>query len=196
MTTKSHWFYNVTMRSIDLVIALIILVFFSWLLLAIFIWIKNESKGPAIFRQKRVGLDGNIFICNKFRTMFECTEDAASHLVAATQMTKSGRFLRKSKLDELPQAWNILFNEMAFVGPRPCLSSQKELIKERMQHDVLTVKPGITGWSQIRNIDMSDPVKLAVSDAEYLKYRSILQDIKIMFFTMLGKGQGDRVGLF
>lgn len=193
MKNKSDWLYKITMRLIDLVAAIFILVVMSWLLLFVFVWIKFETAGPAIFRQKRVGLDGGIFICNKFRTMHEGTEDAASHLVSAAKITKSGKFLRATKLDELPQAWNILLNEMAIVGPRPCLPNQKELIAERLQRNVLTIKPGITGWSQIRSIDMSDPSKLARSDAEYLELRSVVKDIEIMVLTVLGKGQGDKV---
>ncbi|WP_244627887.1 sugar transferase [Lentilitoribacter sp. Alg239-R112] len=195
MIKKFDWPYKITMRFIDLSAAVFILVVTSWLLLFIFVWVKFETPGPAIFRQKRVGLNGKIFICNKFRTMYEDTEDAASHLISATKITKSGRFLRATKLDELPQAWNILLNEMAIVGPRPCLPNQKRLIAERIERNVLMIKPGITGWSQIRNIDMSDPIRLAKSDAEYLKYRSVVQDIKIMVLTVSGKGQGDKVNL-
>ncbi|MEW7010020.1 sugar transferase [Lentilitoribacter sp. EG35] len=193
MKKRTDFFYKITMRFIDLIAAMFILVVMSWLLLLIFVWIKLETTGPAIFQQKRVGLGGRMFICNKFRTMHEGTEDAASHLISPARITKSGKFLRATKLDELPQAWNILLNEMAIVGPRPCLPSQKELIAERIQRNVLTIKPGITGWSQIRSIDMSDPCKLARSDAEYLELRSVMNDIKIMILTVLGKGQGDKV---
>jgi lipopolysaccharide/colanic/teichoic acid biosynthesis glycosyltransferase len=194
MTNDSSFAHKVIMRLIDLMLGLFILIFLFWLFLIIIIWIKFESKGPAIFRQDRVGLDGKIFVCYKFRTMFLDTEEAASHLVSSNQITSSGKLLRATKLDELPQTWNILLNDMAFVGPRPSLPNQKELIAERIQRGVMKVKPGITGWSQIKNIDMSDPVRLAVSDAEYLKLRSILLDIKIMFLTVLGRGQGDVVG--
>lgn len=193
MINLSDWLYKTVKRLIDLIVAILILLFFSWLLILIFIWIRFESKGPAIFRQERVGLGGKIFICNKFRTMYQDTEDAASHLISAGQVTRSGKFLRATKLDELPQAWNIILNEMAIVGPRPCLPNQKELISERIRRDVLTIKPGITGLSQIRNIDMSDPIKLAKSDAEYVKFRSFTEDVKIMMLTVLGKGQGDKV---
>lgn len=196
MTSKSHLFYNVIMRLIDLVAALFILIFLSWLLLVIFIWIKCESNGPAIFSQERVGLNGKNFICYKFRTMYQGTENSASHLISAVQVTGSGKFLRKTKLDELPQAWNILLNDMAIVGPRPSLPSQRELIAERNQRDVLTIKPGVTGWSQIRSIDMSDAKKLAVSDSQYLKFRTVIKDIKIMILTVLGKGRGDNVNSF
>lgn len=195
MKNKANWLYRTVMRIIDLIISITVIVIFSWLLLLIAIWIKLESKGPAIFRQERIGLNAKTFTCYKFRTMYIDTQDLASHMVSASQITKCGQFLRKTKLDELPQVWNILFNEMAFVGPRPCLESQKQLIKERNQRNILTIKPGITGWSQINGIDMSDPVILAQSDAVYLSHRSILFDIKIMILTFLGKGMGDRVKL-
>lgn len=195
MITKPYWLYSAIMRLIDLVGAVFIIVFLSWLFLLIAIWIKFESKGQIIFRQQRVGLDGKIFICNKFRTMYQDTENTASHLVSVVKITRSGKYLRATKLDELPQAWNILLNDMAIVGPRPCLPSQIELISERIVRDVLKIKPGITGWSQIRNIDMSNPNELAISDAEYLKFRSVAQDLKIMILTLLGNGQGDKVNL-
>lgn len=180
-------------RLMDLSVALFILIFLSWFLLIICILIRLETKGFPIFRQKRAGISGRPFNCYKFRTMFINTENVATHEVSVTQITRLGRFLRASKIDELPQAWNIIKNEMSLVGPRPCLITQDVIIAEREKRRILTIKPGITGWSQIHRIDMSDAVKLAESDAQYLAKKSLLLDVKILVFTILGKGIGDVV---
>ena len=180
-------------RLMDLSVALFILIFLSWFLLIICILIRLETKGSPIFRQKRAGISGRFFNCYKFRTMFINTENVATHEVSVTQITRLGRFLRASKIDELPQAWNIIKNEMSLVGPRSCLITQDVIIAEREKRGILAIKPGITGWSQIHRIDMSDAVKLAESDAQYLAKKSLLLDVKILVLTILGKGIGDLV---
>lgn len=187
------WLYQVFKRAFDIVLAVFILVFLSWLMVIISAIIVLDSKGPAIFKQKRVGKNGEVFTCYKLRTMHADTTDLASHRVSVNQVTRFGKLLRFSKLDELPQAWNVLLNEMAFVGPRPSLPAQVELITERKNRNVLTVKPGITGLSQIRNIDMSDPVLLAESDETYVKSQSIGLDLRIIMLTLLGRGLGDKI---
>ena len=106
---------------------------------------------------------------------------------------KFARFIRSTKIDELPQIWNILKNEMSLVGPRPCLPAQQDLVMARSRLGVLDDVGGITGWSQIQNVDMSDPQKLAKLDANYLALRTIPLDLKIIFLTAFGLGQGDKV---
>ncbi|WMT92439.1 sugar transferase [Pelagibacterium sp. H642] len=181
-------------RTIDLGFALVVLIFFWWLLLIVGIAIKLQSPGPAIFAQKRVGRDGRTFTCYKFRTMRLGTPNVGSHDAPRDAITPIGKFMRSSKLDELPQVWNIIRNEISLVGPRPCLPIQTQLIDERRERGVLAVKPGITGLAQVNGIDMSDPVRLAKCDARYVRLQSLLLDAKLMIQTALGRGSGDRVG--
>ena len=132
------------------------------------------------------------FICYKFRTMKVNTPNLATHQIEEDYVTKVGLFLRKYKLDELPQVVNILKGEMSLVGPRPCLPNQIELIKERDERNIFTIKPGISGWAAVNNVDMSNPKLLAQTDEEYLTLRSISLDIKIIIKTLLGSGFVDR----
>ena len=132
------------------------------------------------------------FTCYKFRTMKVDTPNLATHKIQDSYVTKVGLFLRKYKLDELPQALNILKGEMSLIGPRPCLPNQIELIKERDERNIFTIKPGISGWAAVNNVDMSNPKLLAQTDEEYLKLRSISLDIKIIIKTLLGSGFVDR----
>jgi O-antigen biosynthesis protein WbqP len=158
------------------------------------ILIRRESEGPAIFSQDRVGLDGRMFRCRKLRTMAANVPNVPTHHASSAHITKLGALLRRTKLDELPQLWNILRGEMSFVGPRPCLPSQTQLIEERRQRGVLTILPGITGLAQVNDIDMSDPVRLAEKDAEYLANRSFLGDLHLIYRTVFQRaGSGDRV---
>lgn len=156
--------------------------------------IKLTSPGPAIFRQARVGLNEAPFICYKLRTMHAGTPDAPSHETSGSAVTRIGQVLRTLKLDELPQIWNILKGDMSFVGPRPCLPSQGELIAERRARGLYTIRPGVTGVSQIAGVDMSNPEKLAALDATYLDRMSLMTDLKLIVATGLGRGRGDRVG--
>lgn len=166
-----------------------------WMLIIVAIIIRLDSDGPAIFAQSRVGKHGKPFTCYKFRTMRVGTPHMATHNVTASAVTKIGAFLRKSKLDELPQIVNIARGEMTIVGPRPCLDSQTELIAERRKLGVLEVRPGVTGWAQINDIDMSDPSRLASVDRQYIALRSILFDLSIMVKTVIGAGRQDRVSI-
>ncbi len=190
---KGNWFFAFIKRSVDLSFAFFVIVFLWWLLIITWLVIKLSSKGSAIFAQQRIGKDGKQFTCYKFRTMNIGTKQAGTHEVAANNITKIGHFLRKTKIDELPQIWNILKNELSLVGPRPCLPMQKELITQRKKRGVFDVKPGITGWAQIKGVDMSDPKHLAELDAEYLDLQSLILDIKIILATIIGRGQGDKV---
>ncbi|MCB2425567.1 sugar transferase [Methylophaga pinxianii] len=151
------------------------------------------DTGSPIFRQQRVGRYQKPFTLVKFRTMKKDTAHVASHLASASSITPFGRFIRRTKLDELPQLWNVLKGEMSIVGPRPCLLNQHELIDERHARGVFDIRPGITGLAQLNNIDMSTPALLAKTDAEMIKKLTILDYLHYLFQTVIGKGTGDRV---
>ncbi|RYD68852.1 MAG: sugar transferase [Verrucomicrobiaceae bacterium] len=178
-------------RCVDLGAALVILLPFFWLLALIWLAVRLQSPGPGIFAQKRIGKSGQVFTCYKFRTMAEGTPNVGTHEASATMVTPLGKLLRRTKLDELPQAINILLNQMSLVGPRPCLPNQDKVISERQKLNALSIKPGITGLAQINQIDMSQPELLARWDARYVKLRSLRLDLTILFRTALGGGHGD-----
>ena len=185
--------YKAVKRTLDLVFAVTVITLLGWLLVIVWMIIRVHSPGPGIFAQSRIGQDGRTFICYKFRTMKTGTVQAATHEVAASAVTRFGRFLRRTKLDELPQVWNILRNEMSLVGPRPCLPLQTSLVEARTRRGVLALKPGITGLSQINGIDMSNPERLAANEARYLALQSLLLDARIVLATATGRGQGDGI---
>lgn len=151
------------------------------------------DTGSPLFRQKRVGVNLKPFNLLKFRSMELNTEAVATHLVNLSAITKWGTFLRKSKLDELPQLFNVLIGEMSFVGPRPNLFNQLELIEERGKRGVYTIRPGITGLAQINKIDMSTPKLLAETDEIMISQLNIFYYFKYIFLTVFGRGFGDRV---
>jgi lipopolysaccharide/colanic/teichoic acid biosynthesis glycosyltransferase len=151
------------------------------------------SDGSPIFRQERVGRYQKPFILVKFRTMRLDTASVASHLADDSAITPFGAFLRRTKLDELPQLWNVLRGEMSLVGPRPCLFNQTELISERALHAVFNARPGITGLAQVSNIDMSTPKLLAATDARMLKELTMSAYLKYIIMTVSGRGSGDAV---
>ena len=151
-----------------------------------------DSRSP-VFQQERVGKNQRSFTLVKFRTMRQDTASVASHLADASAITPLGRFLRRTKLDELPQLWNVLRGDMSLVGPRPCLFNQTYLIAERASRGVFSAQPGITGLAQIQGIDMSTPELLAKTDAEMLKQLNLFNYFRYIFVTLLGKGAGDRV---
>lgn len=151
------------------------------------------DTGSPVFIQERVGKNKKPFNLLKFRTMTVDTKSVASHLASKASITKFGGFLRKTKLDELPQLINVLKGDMSLVGPRPNLFNQEELIEERDKRGVYKVVPGITGLSQINEIDMSTPSKLAISDAKMIEFLTIKKYFYYIFATVGGKGSGDRV---
>ncbi len=151
------------------------------------------AMGSPIFRQVRVGRYQQPFIIIKIRTMSLDTASVASHLVDAAAITPFGRFLRYTKIDELPQLWNVLCGEMSLVGPRPCLLNQEELIAERALLGVFSSRPGITGLAQVSSIDMSTPKKLAEVDREMLSTLTLKSYFRYILLTVVGKGFGDRV---
>lgn len=151
------------------------------------------DTGSPIFKQERVGRNKKPFTLVKFRTMSVDTASVASHLASTASITKMGGFLRKTKLDELPQLWNVLKGEMSLVGPRPGLFNQEELTAARESAGAYDVRPGITGLAQVNDIDMSTPDLLAKTDAEMIKGMTLKNYFKYIFQTVLGAGTGDRV---
>jgi len=151
------------------------------------------DTGSPIFRQERVGKNKQPFNLYKFRSMHINTKSVATHLANASSITSFGRFLRKSKLDELPQLFNVLRGNMSLVGPRPNLFNQEELIAERDARGVYNVRPGITGLAQIQKIDMSTPQLLAEIDAKMTAHLNVWYYFKYIFLTVFGKGFGDRI---
>jgi lipopolysaccharide/colanic/teichoic acid biosynthesis glycosyltransferase len=151
------------------------------------------DTGFPLFRQERVGVNQKPFHLLKFRSMHVSTQAVATHLVQVSAITKWGSFLRKSKLDELPQLFNVLKGDMSFVGPRPNLFNQLELIEERGKRGVYSIRPGITGLAQINKIDMSTPQLLAETDARMIAKLNTLNYFKYIFLTLFGRGFGDRV---
>lgn len=160
----------------------------------VLLWVLGwlDTKSP-LFRQERVGRHQKSFILVKFRTMQPDTASVATHLADISAVTKFGHFLRRSKLDELPQLWNVLKGEMSLVGPRPCLFNQTELIEERALRGVFAARPGITGLAQINGIDMSTPRLLAETDAQMLKGLDLAMYLNCIIKTVTGAGRGDRI---
>lgn len=179
-------------RILDVLFAAVGMLVLSPLFLLVLIlgWFDTRSS---LFRQERVGRNRQPFTLVKFRTMRLDMVSIASHLADASAITPLGRFLRRTKLDELPQLWNVLCGDMSLVGPRPCLFNQHDLIAERAARDVFDVRPGITGLAQIQGIDMSTPELLAKTDAEMLRQMNAFKYFRYISLTILGKGAGDRV---
>lgn len=180
------------LRFIDIILSTVGIFILFPIFLLVYLLCYIDTKSPLFF-QTRVGKNRQPFTLVKFRTMKTDTESVASHLAPTDSITKLGKFLRKSKLDELPQLVNVLMGSMSFVGPRPNLTNQEELILERDKLGVYNVRPGITGRAQLMNIDMSKPSLLAKVDKEMIDELSITSYIKYIFLTALGKGSGDAV---
>jgi lipopolysaccharide/colanic/teichoic acid biosynthesis glycosyltransferase len=164
-----------------------------WPVLLVIIIIGLFDTGSPVFIQERVGKNKKVFMLIKFRTMTVETKSVASHLASSSSITKLGHFLRKTKLDELPQLWNVLTGDMSLVGPRPNLFNQIDLIEARDSNNVYSVRPGITGLAQIQNIDMSTPEKLAKTDAMMIKKMSLKNYFLYIIKTITGAGSGDAV---
>ena len=180
------------LRLFDFVLALLGLAFGSPVLLIIYI-VGLFDTGSPLFCQERVGKNKQPFTLVKFRTMQVNTASVASHLASSSSITPLGGFLRKTKLDELPQLWNVLKGEMSLVGPRPNLFNQEELIAARDRLGVYDVLPGITGLAQVSDIDMSTPELLAETDSQMIKSLTVHDYFKYILMTATGRGQGDRV---
>lgn len=174
-------------RFFDLSLALFALLILLVPILLVALMVRITSPGPVIYWSDRVGRDNKIFRMPKFRSMRVDTPAVATHLLADPDqfLTPIGSFLRKSSLDELPQLWSILHGDMSFVGPRPALFNQDDLIALRTRHGVHKLLPGLTGWAQVNGRDelpIPDKVKL---DVEYMQQQSFLRDIKIIFLTFV-----------
>jgi O-antigen biosynthesis protein WbqP len=182
-------------RSIDYILAIILIFFLLLPLILIAIIIRSTSKGPSLYWSDRIGKDNIVFKMPKFRTMLTNTPVVATHLLdnADTYLSRIGSFLRRSSLDELPQLFSVLKGDMSFVGPRPALYNQDDLIALRSEKGVDKLLPGITGWAQVNGRDeLSIPDKVAL-DAEYLDRQSFLFDMKIFWMTFLKVMEGDGV---
>jgi O-antigen biosynthesis protein WbqP len=175
-------------RGGDVLVALIALVVLSPLLGILAIAIRLDSPGPALFRQRRVGRDSREFLIHKFRTMKSGTPDLPSHLMQAqaeSRVTRIGRFLRRTSLDELPQLWNVLNGDMALVGPRPALWNQDDLIALRRESGVDALRPGVTGWAQVNGRDeLPVPAKVRL-DRFYLEQAGARLDAEILLRTIV-----------
>ncbi len=189
MSSRSR---QVAKRLFDVAVSAPGLLLCAPLILLIVILVRRNSPGDGMFRQTRVGRHEIPFTCYKIRTMRTGAPNVGTHLVPRDQTTRVGALLRRTKLDELPQLWNVLKGEMSLVGPRPCLPSQTELIEERRNLGVFATRPGITGLAQVEGIDMSEPHRLARRDRDYVEQQSCGLDLNILVRTFAGGGLGDR----
>ncbi len=179
-------------RLFDMLFSFLGIIILSPLLIILFV-IGYFDTGSPLFRQQRVGKNMVSFPLVKFRSMQLNTLSVPTHLANASSLTKYGTFLRKSKLDELPQLFNVLLGHMSLVGPRPNLLNQEELIKIRESLGVYKLRPGITGLAQINKIDMSTPKLLAETDAQMASNFTLYLYFKYIILTIFGKGFGDRI---
>jgi len=174
-------------RLLEVIIAFISLIILSPLLLLFVLAVRASSPGPAIFKQIRIGHGQKPFIIFKIRTMHVGTKETETHLVGSQSVTGIGGILRKLRLDEIPQLYNVLSGDMSLVGPRPCLPSQIDLMARRLDQNVYSVRPSITGLAQIQGLDMANPIELSKVDCAYVRDRSLLLDLKIILQTIVGK---------
>ena len=177
--------FDIIISSLGLLVALPVITS-VWMLC----WLDHRKP---IFCQERLGRNQQPFVLLKFRTMHPDTEATVTHLVDPSAVTVIGRFLRRTKLDELPQLWNVLLGEMSIVGPRPGLLNQHELTSAREKLGVFAVRPGITGLAQVSGIDMSTPELLAQIDAKMIDEMSTRNYCRLVFLTLAGNGFGDRI---
>lgn len=180
-------------RAFDILVSLFAIILLLPVMAVVAIIVRRSSPGPALFVQHRVGRYERPFRCYKFRTMATGAPVAGSHDVSASWITPVGRRLRSSKIDELPQLFNVLRGDMSLVGPRPCLTSQLAVVEARRRLGVYAIRPGITGLAQLSSIDMSTPVELAEADRRYMTSSTFLSDLHIIVRTVLGGGSGDAV---
>ncbi len=173
-------------RFFDFTVSLLLIIVLSPIFLIISLIVLIDAGSPVVFKQYRVGKGNKLFYIYKFRTMKNNTRNIATAKLkeADRQITKSGRFLRKTSLDELPQLVNVLLGHMSFVGPRPLIPEEKEIRNLRKKYNVYSVRPGITGWAQVNGRDMLSNKEKALFDKEYIDKQSLWLDIKIMFKTV------------
>lgn len=183
-------------RIFDVVLTSLAIIVFSWLLIILAVAVKLTSKGPVLFKQKRVGKDKTYFNIYKFRSMrIDTPKDMPTHLLANPEsyITPIGRFMRKTSLDELPQLFNILKGDMSIVGPRPALWNQDDLIAERDKYGANNIRPGLTGWAQINGRDEIEIPLKARLDGYYVKKESLVFDVYIIFRTVFSVLKHDGV---
>lgn len=179
--------YKFFKRTLDIVLSFLGMIVLSPFFLLLVLAIKLDSKGPVLFKQKRVGLHKKHFYILKFRTMrIDTPKDTPTHLLKNPEqwITKVGKFLRKTSLDELPQIWNIFVGDMSIIGPRPALWNQYDLIEERDRYGANDVLPGLTGWAQIHGRDELPIAKKAELDGYYVQHLSFLLDVRCFFGTI------------
>ncbi len=190
--------YSSIKRILDIMLAILAMIILFPAMIIISIFIKLDSKGPIIFKQVRTGQYGKEFTIYKFRTMKLGTPNVPTAQINKTNcvITKVGKILRKTSLDEIPQLVNILRGEMSFVGPRPLINTEKRIIKLRKQCGVDKLTPGITGWAQVNGRDELDIYKKVEYDYEYYQKRSVIFDIKILIITVIKvlKAEGIKEG--
>jgi len=185
-------------RALDILFSLWLLILLLLPMFVIAVIIRADSSGNSIFKQKRLGRGGKVFVCYKFRTMYKyapSTKSAAELENRDRYITRVGKFLRRSSLDEIPQLFNVLKGEMSLVGPRPLICEEEEIHRQRMERGVYALRPGITGMAQIngRNL-LCDEEKLK-SDSYYLQNIRIGLDIKILFYTFFKVAKGDGINV-
>lgn len=181
-------------RIFDFSAALLGLILLSPILVALWLLVRVDSPGPGLFSQMRVGKGENEFRCYKLRTMFQDTPNVPTHFSNTTYVTRIGKWLRDTKLDELPQLWNVVKGEMSLVGPRPCLPHQTDLVELRRQNNIFSLLPGITGIAQVRAVDGSMLDEIIPLECDYLEKQNLWLDIKLIFITIfLRAGRGDRL---
>ena len=187
--------YKFFKRTLDIVLSFLGMLVLSPFFLLLVLAIKLDSKGPVLFKQKRIGLHKKHFYILKFRTMrIDTPKDTPTHLLENPEqwITKVGKFLRKTSLDELPQIWNIFVGDMSIIGPRPALWNQYDLIEERDRYGANDVLPGLTGWAQIHGRDELPIAKKAELDGYYVQHLSFGLDIRCFFGTIksVAKSEG------
>ena len=183
-------------RLIDIVLSLIGMILLSPVFILLMLAIKLDSKGPVLFKQKRVGINKTYFSILKFRTMkIDTPKDTPTHLLEDPEqyITRMGKFLRKTSLDELPQIWNIFVGQMSIIGPRPALWNQDDLIAERDKYGANDIRPGLTGWAQINGRDELPIEVKAKLDGEYVEQMSFWIDVKCFFGTIISVFKSDGV---
>lgn len=182
-------------RIFDLLISLVIVLILWWVILLIAFFVKTTSDGPVLYWSNRVGKNNILFMMPKFRTMHLNTPAIATHLLKypSQYLTPIGKFLRKTSLDEIPQLWSILMGDMTFVGPRPALFNQYDLIELRVMNGVHKLTPGLTGLAQVNGRDDLSIEKKVYFDRIYLNKRSFMFDLKIVYLTFIKIIQGDGV---
>lgn len=186
-STKKRFLYRFVKRSFDFVVALLALIVLSPFFLITAIVIRCESKGGAIFKQKRIGKDGKVFNCYKFRSMrTDAPRECATSLLENPEqyLTKTGKFMRRFSLDELPQLWCVLVGTMSIIGYRPLILSEINCNNMRTRLGVFSMRPGISGYAQVYGRDMVYYKNKAILDAEYVKRASLWLDLKILFKTV------------